>query len=131
MQGMPPGDLESGLFRALAVAYMYVVTSLAWMMYRRPTEPIWPALLAHAKLASAAVSFLLLVLHGPYLAYLANGVVDGAIGAAVLLLRRNAVNRRRAQPGRWGQPMSLRLFLLERHVPAVDSPADVRPSSSA
>jgi hypothetical protein len=97
-RGMPPGDLASGLFRALAVAYMYVVTSLAWMMYRRPTETIWPALLAHAKLASAAVSFLLLVLHGYFLAYLANGVVDGAIGAAVLLLRRSAASGRGNSP---------------------------------
>jgi len=98
MRGMPAGDLASGLFRALAVAYMYVVTWVAWMMYRRPAETVWPSLLAHAKLASAAVSFLLLALHGRYLAYVLNGVVDGAIGIAVLLLRRSAASGRGSSP---------------------------------
>jgi len=59
---------------------------------------VWPSLLAHAKLASAAVSFLLLALHGRYLAYVLNGVVDGAIGIAVLLLRRSAASGRGSSP---------------------------------
>jgi hypothetical protein len=93
MQGMPAGDAQSGLFRALAVAYMYVVTLLAWIMFRRPAEPVWAGLLAHAKLASAAISFLLIVLNGAYFAYVANGVVDGAIGVAALVLRGLATGR--------------------------------------
>jgi hypothetical protein len=86
--GMPAADVQSGLFRVLAVAYMYVVAWLAWMMFRRPGEPTWPTLLAHAKFASAAVSLLLFVAHAPYLAYLANGTVDGVLGTLALLLRR-------------------------------------------
>lgn len=97
-RGAPPGDVDSGLLRALAVTYMYVVTLLAWMMYRRPAQATWPALLAHAKLASAVISFLLLVLDGFFLAYLVNGIVDGAIGAAVLLLRSRAAAGRRGRP---------------------------------
>ena len=93
--GMPAGDAGSGLFRALAVAYMYLVALLAWMMYRRPAEPTWPALLAQAKLASAALSVGLWVAHGPYLVYLVNGVVDGLIGAAALVLRRQAASLQR------------------------------------
>lgn len=91
-RGAPPGDVDSGLLRALAVAYMYVVTLLAWMMYRRPAEAAWPTLLARAKLASAAISFLLVALDGLFLVYLINGIVDGAIGAAVLLLRNHALS---------------------------------------
>ncbi len=96
LPGLPDGDVQSGLFRALAVAYMYVVTLLAWMMFRRPAEPLWPGLLAQAKLASAAVSFLLLVFHGRYFAYAANGVIDGAIGVVALALRGFASSTRSA-----------------------------------
>ena len=88
IKGMPVGDAESGLFRVLAVAYMYVVTILAWMMFRRPADPVWPALLAQAKFASALVSILLFALGESYLVYAANGLVDGLIGMVVLLLRR-------------------------------------------
>ncbi len=103
-----PGDVGGGLFRALAVAYMYVVTLLAWKMFRQPAEPVWPTVLAHAKLASAAVSLVLFVGHAPYLVYAANGVVDGLIGVAVLFLRRHAVALRRATVG--GQVWNGRFF---------------------
>ena len=101
IKGMPVGDAESGLFRVLAVAYMYVVTILAWMMFRRPADPVWPALLAQAKFASALVSILLFALAGPYLVYAANGVVDGLIGVAVLLLRRHLAPPRSSPVGGW------------------------------
>jgi hypothetical protein len=94
MRGMPPGDLDPGLFRALGVAYMYLVTLLAWRTFRRPGEPTWPTLLAHAKFASASLSILLVVAHGPYLVYAANGSVDGLIGVTALYLRRQAMARR-------------------------------------
>ena len=48
-----PGPLER-FWLVLAAAYMYVVTVLAWFMFRRPEDPAYPRLLAHAKLASAA-----------------------------------------------------------------------------
>jgi succinate dehydrogenase/fumarate reductase cytochrome b subunit len=85
----------------LAVAYMYIVTLLAWMMFRRPADPVWPALLAQAKFASALVSILLFALAGPYLVYAANGVVDGLIGVAVLLLRRHLAPPRSSPVGGW------------------------------
>ncbi len=97
--GMPAADADAGLFRALAVAYMYFVTLLAWMMFRRPAEPVWPALLAHAKLASAIVSLFFYVGRAPYLVFAANGIVDGAIGLIALLLWRRAIRVRRAAAG--------------------------------
>ncbi len=95
-RGMPAADVDSALFRALAVAYMYVVTLLAWMMFRQPASTIWPALLAHAKFASAAVSLLLFVTHTAYLVYVANGIIDGLIGLLALALRRYPKRMRQA-----------------------------------
>ena len=102
-EGMPVADVESGLFRALAVAYMYLVTLFAWLMFRRPAEPAWPMLLAHAKLASAVVSLVLFAGHAPYPIYLVNAVVDGLLGVLALALWRGAVSRRR-QARRQGVP---------------------------
>jgi len=93
MPGMPAADASAGLFRALAGAYMYVVTLLAWMTFRRPADAVWPALLAHAKLASAALSFLLFIVHDAFLVYLANGVFDGVIGVTALWMCREARRR--------------------------------------
>ena len=70
----------------LAAAYMYIVTVLAVFMYRYPRNRSYPLLLCHAKLASAALSILLFVIHKPYLLYLGNGIVDGGIGIAVLFI---------------------------------------------
>ncbi|MBN1322140.1 MAG: hypothetical protein JXA87_15010 [Thermoleophilia bacterium] len=67
------------LYLALAVAYMYVVTLLAWKLARHPEERIYPWLLVHGKAASAVVCIGLFVLQEQYLLYLANFVVDGAI----------------------------------------------------
>lgn len=88
---LPVGGIESGLFRALAAAYMYLVTWLAWMMFRRPEEAAWPGLLAQAKLASAAFSLFLAIYQGPSLVLLVNGVVDGFLGVLALALRREAI----------------------------------------
>ncbi len=82
--GMAEGPVEPAFFRVLAAAYMFVVTVLAWRMFRSPEERIYPLLLAQAKLASSALSFLLFVAQAPWLIYLVNGIVDGALGLAVL-----------------------------------------------
>ena len=95
---LPAGAVDSHLFRALAVAYMYLVGLLAWMMARRPGETVWPMLLAHAKLASAAVSMALCLTGGPVLILVVNTLVDGAIGMMALLLCRCAA--RGSQRGR-------------------------------
>ncbi len=73
----------------LAAAYMYVVTVLAWSMFRRPDDPVFPRLLAHAKLGSAALSLAAFALYVPHLIFLTNAVVDGAIGVTALLLWRS------------------------------------------
>jgi len=70
----------------LAAAYMYVVARLAWLMFRQPWNRVYPMLLWQAKLASSLVSFCLFFLHQPYLIYLVNGIIDGAIGLVVLFI---------------------------------------------
>ncbi len=79
---------DAGFYRALAAAYMYLVALLAWLMYRHPEQHVYPFLLAHGKLASSIISVFLFFTHQPYLVYLANFVVDGCIGLAVLYLMK-------------------------------------------
>lgn len=80
----------AGYFVVLAVAYMYVVTVLAWRMARDPADPEPPRLLLHAKGASTILSFGMFFLATPHLAFLANGLVDGTLWVALLLLARMA-----------------------------------------
>lgn len=88
--GMAEGPTGPSFFGALAGAYMYVVTVLAWLMFRSPGDRIYARLLGQAKLASAALSFLLFALQAPWLIYLANGIVDAALGAFVLAVSARA-----------------------------------------
>lgn len=76
----------------LAAAYMYVVTVLAWSMFRHPADPVYPRLLGHAKLFSAALSLAAFALSLPHLILLANGLVDGAIGLVALALWRRCAH---------------------------------------
>ncbi len=94
-----PGPADR-FWLALAAAYMYVVTVLAWSMFRRPADPVYPWLLAHAKLCSAALSLAAFALYVPHLAFLANGVVDGVIGAGALALWRRCAREEREAPAR-------------------------------
>jgi hypothetical protein len=83
--GMSPAPLQSGSFLPiLAVAYMYLVTLFAGMMFRKPVNPLLPMLLAQGKLASSMVSLFYFFDRAPYLICLANAVVDGLIAALVL-----------------------------------------------
>jgi len=85
--GLSPAPVEPGSFYPiLAVAYMVLVTSLAWQMFKKPGNPIFPLLLAQGKLASSLLSLFFFFGHAPYLVCLANAVVDGGIGALVLWL---------------------------------------------
>jgi hypothetical protein len=77
---------DNHFFVILAGAYMVLVTSLAWSMARFPQQRVYPLLLAQAKGASALLSFALFLLDRPLLIYLANGVVDGALCALVVLM---------------------------------------------
>lgn len=73
-------------YLGLAAGYMYLVSVLAWLMFKRPGERAYPFLLAHGKTATSLLSLGLFVFHEPYLLYLANFLVDGLIGTGVLLL---------------------------------------------
>jgi hypothetical protein len=85
MRAAPPEG--AAFFRILAVGYMYVVTVLALLMYRRPGNRLVVGLLIQAKAASAVASLGFFVFGAPYLICLANGVCDGAIAAGLLALR--------------------------------------------
>jgi hypothetical protein len=80
-----PGN---GFYLILASAYMYLVTLLAFMMYRYPEQRIYPFLLVHGKLASSILSIYLFLMHQHYLIYLANFLIDGFIGIAALYLMK-------------------------------------------
>jgi hypothetical protein len=68
----------------LAIGYMYLVSLLAYMMFKHPDNPYFPLLLTNAKVASSGLSFCFFILHQPYPIYVINGVVDGSIGLLVL-----------------------------------------------
>jgi hypothetical protein len=84
--GMVEGPTEPSFFVILAAAYMYVVTVLAWRMYRSPGEEVYPLLLGQAKLASSALSFLMFAVQAPWLIYLANGIIDGGLALIALTM---------------------------------------------
>ncbi|MEL7566111.1 MAG: hypothetical protein AAGU27_14660 [Dehalobacterium sp.] len=87
--GLPQAPVPgTGFYLILAAAYMYLVTILAYRMYRYPKENIYPLLLAHGKLASSVISIYLFLVHQPYLIYLANFVIDGSLGMAALYLMK-------------------------------------------
>jgi len=79
--GMSTSPVEGiDLYLALAVAYMYLVSLISFLMFRHPENPHFPLLLANGKTASSFLSLLLFVAHQPYLIFLVNFVVDGLIG---------------------------------------------------
>jgi len=95
--GFPPAPVEEpGLFTLLAVAYMAVVTALAWGMARRPDQPAYPRLLVLAKIASSLLSFGLFFFKTGTFIVLANGIVDGLIGGSVLWLTKPQERKRDA-----------------------------------
>lgn len=85
--GLQPSPVEGiNFYLILAAGYMYVVTLLAWFMYRQPTNRFFPVLLLNAKLASSIFSLIFFLVVGRALIYLTNGIIDGLIGIGVLLL---------------------------------------------
>ena len=83
-----PQSPSSGwdFYLILAVGYMYLVTILAFLMFRHPENRHFPLLLVHAKLASSALSLALFLLQAHYLIYLANFAIDGVIGIVVVTM---------------------------------------------
>jgi hypothetical protein len=85
--GLSPAPVQSGSFYPiLAIGYMYLVTLLAGLMFKKPGNRLLPMLLAQGKLASSILSLLFFFGRAPYLICLANTVVDGGIGMLVLWL---------------------------------------------
>lgn len=84
---LAPTPVHSGsFFPILAIAYMYLVTLLAWLMYRKPGNPLLPLLLAQGKFASSILSLVFFFGGAAYLVCLANAITDGLIGALVMWL---------------------------------------------
>jgi hypothetical protein len=79
----------AGFFPGLAGAYMYVVSVLAWQIFRHPGVRVFPLLLAHAKTASGALSFALFLFHRPYFVLLANALVDLGLGLLAISMFRS------------------------------------------
>ena len=69
----------------LAVAYMYLVGLLAFLMYKHPENMYFPLLLANGKLASSLLSLYMFSFHLPFLILVVNCIVDGLIGVAALI----------------------------------------------
>ncbi len=87
--GLPESPVQAtGLYVVLAVGYMYLVTLLAYLMYKHPENPYFPLLLINGKSASSFISLLLFVVHQPYLMFIANCIADGIIAAGVWILYR-------------------------------------------
>jgi hypothetical protein len=88
--GMLPAPVEGyNFYLVLAVAYMYMVTLLAWLMYRHPENRSYLFILINAKTASSVISLLLFIFQQPYLVYLTNAIVDGSIALILLLFLFN------------------------------------------
>jgi len=83
--GLSPAPTPVGYFYlGLAVAYMTLVSALAFLMFRHPTNHYFPVLLAVGKLSSSVLSLAMFLFAQRSLILVANFVVDGAIGTARL-----------------------------------------------
>jgi hypothetical protein len=82
---LPTPTQVSYFYLGLAVAYMALVSTLAFLMYRQPANHYFPLLLAVGKLSSSALSLGLFLFAQRSLACIANFAIDGAIGTAALL----------------------------------------------
>lgn len=83
--GLPLIPVQAaGFYNILAAGYMYLVTVIAFMMFRHPEIPSFPLLLAHGKFASSALSLCFAVALEPYLIFLVNCVADGLISLIAL-----------------------------------------------
>jgi len=81
----PSPSGEPDFYLTLAVAYMAVVTFLAWSMFRRPGDASFPMVLALAKFSSSVLSLVFFLWRSPYLMYVTNAVVDGFLAVVALL----------------------------------------------
>jgi hypothetical protein len=83
--GMTPSPVMGfSFYLILAVGYMYIVTILAFLMFRHSENRYFPLLLTQAKFVSSILSLGFFLLHAHYLIYLANFIIDGVIGIVVM-----------------------------------------------
>jgi hypothetical protein len=82
MEEPPAGGMD--FYLLLALGYMYLVTLLAYLMYRHPSNRFFPLLLINGKLFTALLSLCLFIVSGPHLIYIANAVVDGLIAVVLI-----------------------------------------------
>jgi hypothetical protein len=82
--GLPEAQPEGcPFFLILASGYMYLVSLLAWQMFRHPENPTLPMLLFQGKLVTSLLSLGFFLFQRPFLIYLVNFCVDGLIAAGV------------------------------------------------
>jgi len=87
--GLPEVPLAGRpFFLVLASGYMYLVSLLAWLMFKHPENRIFPLILVHGKSATALLSLAFFLAHRPFLIYLVNFLVDGLIAAGVWWISR-------------------------------------------
>jgi FtsH-binding integral membrane protein len=92
--GLPESPAQgTSFFLILAVAYMYLVCMLAFMMYKHPENSAFPLLLISGKSASSIASILFIVVYGHCLIYIVNAITDGSIALGVFLLSRKIRER--------------------------------------
>jgi len=84
---------DFNIYIVLAIAYMYLVTLVAFLMYKHPENSYFPLLLANGKLASSLLSLCIFVFSQPYLILVVNCVVDGLIGIAAYAFYRKIKSR--------------------------------------
>jgi hypothetical protein len=77
---VPSPVIGLNFYIVLAVAYMYLVALLAFLMYRHPENMYFPLLLANGKLTSSLLSLYIFSVHQPSLIFVVNCFVDGLIG---------------------------------------------------
>jgi hypothetical protein len=75
-------------FLVLASGYMYLVSLLAWLMFKHPENRVYSLMLIHGKSASSLLSLAFFLIERPFLIYLANFLVDGLIAAGVWRMSR-------------------------------------------
>ena len=88
--GLPQSPVQgTGFYLILASAYMYLVTLLAYLMYRYPEQNIYPFFISSWQTGIFCYFYLsILYVTSHYLIYFANFVIDGFIGLLALYLMK-------------------------------------------
>jgi hypothetical protein len=78
--GLPEAPpIGHSFFLVLTSGYMYLVSLLAWLMFRHPENRTFPLILVHGKSASSLLSLGFFLAHSPFLIYLVDGLIAGGV----------------------------------------------------